>query len=532
MFPARRVVAGLSWGLVLCALAACSSKGGSEGPVLSGIVAAEAPFAHARVTVLDATGQTRSAQADERGYYRVEIGGLVAPLLVSAIEAGSNTNCRYNATLRARCMASVLTELERHQNVANVNPLTDRIVSDVAVSLGFQGPQQLVESGKAAGIREEAVELARRESQAGFSAALKAAGVKNVKRFDAVSISTADGLQGLGAVLEVVNHNRNYDNPSSESGHTVLTDISFRPIVGLVGKGPYEPLDYPRAKAELAAIQGAKARVLVVGDSTAATYELERRPRMGWGQVFEARFRDDAGVKVLNGARAGRSSKDFFMGGWYQQMARFMKPGDLVLINHGHNDQNCDGSKKARGPADVAGLCTYPDDIAGKPQFPEGKPEMSFHNSLQRYVDMARAAGATPVLLTPTTRVWNASRKEGFPVVHQHLTQQNEAGGFAYTGDYSRTIGNTAKTAGVPLIDLEAKTIAFANAHVADWKDYWLAIGDFKAYPYYATQSSGTLAKPDTTHFQQKGAEAVAAMVADGIRETPALKSWAERLKP
>lgn len=527
--PRTRKLLGIP---VVIALGGCALIAGHDAPEIAGVVAIGGPLPGARVTAVDAGGIVRSATADAQGAYRINAEGMSAPVVVSAIEAGDNDNCRYNASLRARCMASVLSGLGAGLNVANVNPITDRIVSDVAVGLKYYGPQQLVDARKTAAITPEAVAQARRRAMDGLRDALQAAGVEALDRFDPVSTPMRADRQGVDAVLEVINHNRNYHNPTSESSWTVLTDISFRPIVGLQGDGPYEPLDYPRARRELDAIRNARQRVLIVGDSTAASYELQRMPRMGWGQVFAQRFKPEAAIVVLNGARAGRSSKDFYMGGWYQQMARFLKPGDLVLINHGHNDQNCDAAKKERGAADVAGLCTYPDDASGKPQFPAGHPEMSFRNSLLRYVTLAREAGAVPVLLTPTSRVWNAQRKPGFPVVHQHLTTQNEAGGFAFSGDYSDTIRNAAKLAGVPLIDLEAKTIAFANAHQADWTDYWLAIGDFAKYPWYASQTDGVISKPDTTHFQQRGAEAVAGMVAAGIRETPALAGWAAGLAP
>ncbi|MFT3736886.1 MAG: GDSL-type esterase/lipase family protein [Rhodocyclaceae bacterium] len=516
---------------LLASLLGCAGSG-SGGPQLRGVVAVGGPLVNAEVSVVDAAGRRRVTRSNAQGEYRLDAAGLTPPLLISAIEAGSNRNCRYNATLRARCLASARLTLGAGDNVANINPLSDRIVSDVAVELKYVGPQQLVDAGKTTGLTAEALAAARSRMLAGFRSSLQAAGVKDVEAFDPVTTPMKADHTGFDAVLDVVNHNRNYDNPSSESSHTVLTDISFRPIVGLQGNGPYEPLDFTRAQRELNEIRSAKIRVLVVGDSTAATYELERMPRMGWGQVFEAQFKPGSGIKVLNAARAGRSSKDFYMGGWHQQMARFMKAGDYVLINHGHNDQNCEGKKPQRGPADVAGLCSYPNDASGKKQFPEGQPDMSFQNSLERYVIEARAAGAIPVMITPTTRVWNKDRKEGFPVVPNHVTNANlGAGGFAFVGDYSQTVKDTARTNKLPLIDLEAKTIAFVNAHEKDWKDYWLAIADTVKYPYYATQSSGTFAKPDTTHFQQKGAEAVAAMVAEGIRETAELKALAAQLK-
>jgi lysophospholipase L1-like esterase len=99
-------------------------------------------------------------------------------------------------------------------------------------------------------------------------------------------------------------------------------------------------------------------------------------------------------------------------------------------------------------------------------------------------------------------------------------------------GNYSQTIQDTARANHLPLIDLEARTIAFANAHAHDWQNYWLVVTDTAKYPWYATQTAGTPTAPDTTHFQEAGARAVAAMVADGLRETPELSALAKWLKP
>jgi lysophospholipase L1-like esterase len=321
-------------------------------------------------------------------------------------------------------------------------------------------------------------------------------------------------------------HNRGYDNDSGVPGGTAILDADYSYV------GNEEPLDLARAQAALAkAKDPAYTRVLIVGDSTASTYEGFRLPRMGWGQVFEELFKPEAKVKVLNNAKSGRSSRNFYNQGYFRQMMQYVRPGDYVIIHHGHNDQNCDGSKGKRGAADVTNMCTYPNDAQGKRQFPEGKPEMSFQNSLEVYIKEARAKGAIPIIMTPTTRVWNKDRKEGFPVVPNHFTFEGKGGGgFAFVGDYSQTIRDTAKANKLPLIDVEAATIAFANAHQADWKNYWLAVDPAK-YPFYAKESSGTLLKPDTTHFQEAGARAVAALVAQGIRATPALQALAAKLK-
>jgi lysophospholipase L1-like esterase len=160
---------------------------------------------------------------------------------------------------------------------------------------------------------------------------------------------------------------------------------------------------------------------------------------------------------------------------------------------------------------------------------------MSYQTSLERYITLARAQGAHPVLLTPTARVKNARGKTAFvngdtqPVVSSHHTPAKP--GYLFSGDYIASVRKTAADNAVPLLDLEAATLALANQHPQDWQTYWLAV-DPALYPWYQTQTSGTLANPDTTHFQQKGAETIAALVAGLIRENPQLKSLATQLQP
>lgn len=505
------------------------------GTTLQGIVLAETPFPGAQVSVIDSAGQRLTTQADDKGRYTLAIDTLQPPLALSAQAAGAATDCLHNDVLRARCMTSVLLTVEKEAaNTANITPFSDRLVSEVAGTLGFVGPQQWIERGRPADLRPEQLATPLANFRLGMAGAFHELGV-DAGRVDPVGTPIVAG-DAMTTILSVINHNRNYDNDSGEAGGVTLTDIAFRPIVGLQNNGPWEPLDLQRAQRDRANIVAAKTRVLIVSDSTAATYEVMRLPRMGWGQVFQDKFRPDAGVAVLNGARSGRSSRDFYNEGWYQQMARFLQPGDYVFIAHGHNDQNCDGNKPTRGAADVKNLCTYPNDASGKPQYPQGQPDMSFQHSLERYIKLAREKGAIPVLFTPTTRIKNAKGKTAFQqgaedrVVSSHYTQPKP--GYQFSGDYIATIQQTAKANQVPLIDLEKATIAFANAHADNWMDYWLAVdANDPRYPWYKTQTAGIKTNPDTTHFQQKGAEAVAEMVAQGISQTPELKDLAGRLQ-
>lgn len=515
----------------LCCLAllpACGSLATHSATAtrLTGVVVLDGPLAGARIRVVDAQGAQRNTIADAQGRYTLPAEGLQPPLMLLAVEAG-NDNCSDSSRLWARCLGGLLAELQPGQpNVANVNALSDRVVSSVASALKLAGPQALLDKPSTAGITAGMISQHTDNARPAVLQALRDAGVPAAEAFDPVRTPMQTDGKGVDAVLRVLVHNRGYDNNSGEPGGVMILDADYRYV------GNEEPLDLAYAQAALArAKDPAYTRVLIVGDSTASTYERFRLPRMGWGQVFEAQFKPEARVKVLNNAKSGRSSRNFYNQRYFLQMAQHLRPGDYVIIHHGHNDQNCDAAKPQRGAADVANLCTYPNDPQGRRQFPEGRPEMSFQNSLEVYVQAARARGAIPIIMTPTTRLWNKERKPGFPVVSNHFTYVGQgSGGYAFVGDYSQTVRDTARARDVPLIDIEAATIAFANAHQDDWKNYWLA-ADPARWPWYATQSAGTLSRPDTTHFQEAGARAVADMVASGIKAQPALRTLAEKLR-
>jgi len=521
--------------LLLPMLAACVHA--PAVTTIYGVVSVGGPMAGAHIAVRDSQGARVTTRADARGQYTLNAAGLVAPLVLSA-SSEPHGNCRYNHKPRAICLTALATALSPAGNQVNINALTDQMVSDVASALHFVGPQQLAETPYIPAVPLPVQAESLRQLRAGFGSALASAGVADVEHFDPVTTPMQADGSGVDAVLGVIDHTRGYDNETGEASSTVITDMAWRPIAGPFGPAANEPLQYERARMELERIRSANVRIFIVGDSTAATYERQRLPRMGWGQVFADQFRADGGIAVVNGARAGRSSRDFYNGGWYRQMMRFMQPGDYVFIAHGHNDQNCNGLRAARGVADVTNLCTYPNTATGQRQHPPGQTQMSFQSSLETYIADARARGAHPILMTPTTRFMNADRKTAYangdtrPVVSQHLTRQNAVGGYAFVGNYSQTIQDTARANHLPLIDLEAKTIRFANAHAHDWQAYWLVVTDTVKYPWYATQTAGTPAAPDTTHFQEAGARAVAELVADGIRETPSLRALSQWLKP
>jgi lysophospholipase L1-like esterase len=160
-----------------------------------------------------------------------------------------------------------------------------------------------------------------------------------------------------------------------------------------------------------------------------------------------------------------------------------------------------------------------------------GQPGLSFQTNLERYLDLARAAGAIPVLLTPTARVLDENKKPGVPAMPSHVTQSDPKKAVLFVGDYAQTVRDTAKANHVPLIEIEEASRSFVN-RVGDpaWKDYYLVV-DPATYPYYRNHPQGTPDKPDSTHFQARGAEAIADMVVAGIKGHPGLTHLASLLK-
>lgn len=214
-------------------------------------------------------------------------------------------------------------------------------------------------------------------------------------------------------------------------------------------------------------------RVILVGDSTMAT-------RTGYGDALCKRFLPT--VDCVNLARGGRSSKSFRGEGLWDGMLTLLKAPDAprttyVLIQFGHNDQ----PGKAERTTDLA--TEFPANIA-------------------RYVDEARAAGATPVLVTPLTR---RSFKDG--VLQNDLRP------------WAETTLRVAKEKAVPAIDLNAKS----NAAVA-------AMGTAEADtlaeepPPKGELPPGVKSRFDYTHLGEKGAALFSKIMAQEIAQAlPAL---------
>lgn len=205
-------------------------------------------------------------------------------------------------------------------------------------------------------------------------------------------------------------------------------------------------------------------RIVIAGDSTASTYEQSRHPRMGWGQVLDRFFVPE--ISVLNRAVSGRSTKSYVDLGHFAPLAAELKPGDVLLIQFGHNDAKADDPIR------------YAD------------PEQAYPAGLMRFVDAARQAGAMPVLLTPVTRrYFDATGK---------LTDSHTP--------YANAVRKLAAAEQLPLLDLTKLSM-----------DYVAALGPEASKAYFTHDPA--LGLIDDTHFTERGALAMACLVSGGLIE-------------
>jgi lysophospholipase L1-like esterase len=146
--------------------------------------------------------------------------------------------------------------------------------------------------------------------------------------------------------------------------------------------------------AQPAARAGKLPVVWIAGDSTVRNNQGEMR---GWGQELAGMI-DPAKAEVMNRAIGGRSSRTFFTEGRWDEMLREMRPGDLVLVQFGHNDVGpLDERGKFRGSVKGIG------DATEAVNMPDGSVETvrSYGWYLKYYARSAKAKGATVVLCSP-----------------------------------------------------------------------------------------------------------------------------------
>ncbi|SJN59696.1 Pectinesterase A precursor [Vibrio ruber DSM 16370] len=482
----------------------------------------------AKVRLKGSSGQTATTLTDSAGYYQASIAGMTPPVLV-AVDDQSGSSCLHRDTYQSVCASALVSDINNNgTTIGNVNPFSDLIVSVLAAHEGINGPALLNEMDQLPAFSAAVQQQAQQNFTTAFQSVAEAYGIDAQQSWDPVSYSQRYEPVIRKLASQVI-HNRGYDTHTGLTAKTYLTDLAFHSVLAADTVAGYQVTGEQLADTKQL-IQSAKRRIFLVGDSTVSNYDNEVYPRMGWGQAFADMVSNGRRLQVVNAARSGRSSKDFINARWLSQIESQVRPHDFLLIQFGHNDEKCNGAKAGRGAVDVANLCTYPNDGWGNPQYPFLAWNDSFQHSLERYLNFARRHHMHPVLITPVPRAKSIHGGNGTPITpQQHITAQNADNGYQYVGNYTQTIEDTARINHVPLIDLQAMVIDMVNQTSDDeWKNIWLAV-DPEQYPYYKGRS-GSLEKPDTTHFQQQGAQRIAQLVIQAIQHNPSLHHLARQL--
>jgi len=141
----------------------------------------------------------------------------------------------------------------------------------------------------------------------------------------------------------------------------------------------------------------------VTGDSTA-----NNNDHKGWGDPLAAYF-DPAKINVVNRARAGRSSRTFYSEGLWDKVRDSLKPGDYVVIEFGHNDGGAPDKAPFRGS--LPGLGEETQEVTVR----NGDKEVvhTFGWYIRKFINDAKAKGATPIISSPTIRnIWTDGKVE------------------------------------------------------------------------------------------------------------------------
>lgn len=200
-------------------------------------------------------------------------------------------------------------------------------------------------------------------------------------------------------------------------------------------------------------------RILYAGDSTVQLNKVNTYPQTGMGQVLSLYTKD--GVEVINFAKNGRSTKSFIDEGRFAAVERELRPGDLLLVQFGHNDEKEDPARHT---------C----------------PDTDFQENLLKFSQAAKERGAKAVFVTPIARRLFDSQGRFCPGSH---------------GAYPEAVKAAAGRAGVPAVDLTSITEAYLEQ-----------VGDLWSRPLFVWPK-------DNTHLKYEGAVLMAGFLVRELRK-------------
>lgn len=227
-------------------------------------------------------------------------------------------------------------------------------------------------------------------------------------------------------------------------------------------------------------------KLFIAGTSIFANYKAHQFPLTGVGMTLNLYLKDS--VIVRNFARSGRSTKSFISEGHLAALEKEIGAGDYMIIEFGHNDEKTFDTLRYTAP------------------FGEYK------DNLKKMIDVARNAGATPILISSLERraFMDGSRMWADPTMDPKTPTTLQPSGHA---EYVEAMKQLAQEENVAFIDLCAKSREKMEAAGPVETTKWfmnIAPGEYPAYP------NGLF---DNTHLKYQGAVVFAGLVAEGLKE-------------
>ena len=213
-------------------------------------------------------------------------------------------------------------------------------------------------------------------------------------------------------------------------------------------------------------------KIFYAGDSISAHNSIVNYPQAGLPQGLELYIQKD--IKIYNRAMNGRSTKSFIDQGYLDAIEKEIESGDFFFLQFGHNDEKKDDPTRYTEPVG------------------------SFKENLKKYIEVARKAGAIPVLVTPLERRCFVDAWTLGPGEH---------------ADYVAGMKEVAIEEGVALIDLYTKSRKLMEEAGAVETTKWfmhLEKGKYASYPE---------GRVDNSHLQHEGARIFAGLIAEGLQE-------------
>ena len=263
--------------------------------------------------------------------------------------------------------------------------------------------------------------------------------------------------------------------------HTIVHRLISLRLIALAiapaamqAQGPTRPMPSPR--------DSTLPTVFHIGDSTVRNGSGDgSNGQWGWGDLTPCYF-NGTRVNVVNRALGGRSSRTYLTGGQWDGVLAMLKPGDVVIMQFGHNDGGAvNDTSRARGSLrgigdeseEIDNLLTHKHEVVH-----------TFGWYMRKFIADTRAKRATPIVasLVPRNRWENGA------------VQRNKK-------DYAGWAEDVARAEGVAFLDL--------NELIAREYD---TLGEQKVKPFFVE---------DRTHTTLEGAKFSARVVVAGLRRLP-----------